>query len=133
MDGIIIEQAKEIANALANYFANIGKTLSNKLPKPKQSIKTYLNKIPTCPTSMYLTPTNNIEIDQIIRRMQNKKSSGYDNISNQMLKWLRPVITIPLSIIFNKSLEQGVFPDSMKIAEIVPLHKGGDETQCNNY
>ena len=25
------------------------------------------------------------------------------------------------------------FPNSMKIAEIVPLHKGGDETQCNNY
>ena len=133
MDGIIIEQSKEIANALANYFANIGKTLSNNLPKAQNSIKTYLDKIPRCPVSMYLSPTCSTEIDQIIRSMQNKKSSGYDNISNQMLKWLRPVITKPLSIIFNKSLEHGVFPNSMKIAEIVPLHKRGDETQCNNY
>ena len=133
VDGIIVEQSKEIANALANYFANIGKTLSNKLPKAKNSIKSYLNKIPNCPNSMYLTPTSALEIDQIIRNMQNKKRSRYDNISNQMLKWLRPVITRPLSIIFNMSLEHGIFPNSMKIAEIVPLHKGGDETQCNNY
>ena len=133
MDGIIVEQSKEIANSLANHFANIGKTLSDKLPQPKNSINSYINKIPTCPSSMYLNPTCSLEIDDIIRNMQNKKSSGYDNISNQMLKWLRPVITRPLSLIFNMSLEQGIFPNNMKIAEIVPLHKGGDESQCNNY
>ena len=133
MDGIIVEQSKEIANSLANHFPNIGKTLSDKLPQPKNSINSYINKIPTCPSSMYLNPTCSLEIDDIIRNMQNKKSSGYDNISNQMLKWLRPVITRPLSIIFNMSLEQGIFPNNMKIAEIVPLHKGGDESQCNNY
>ena len=133
MDGIIVEQSKEIANSLANHFANIGKTLSDKLPQPKNSINSYINKIPTCPSSMYLNPTCPLEIDDIIRNMQNKKSSGYDNISNQMLKWLRPVITRPLSLIFNMSLEQGIFPNNMKIAEIVPLHKGGDESQCNNY
>ena len=133
MDGIIVEQSKEIANSLANHFANIGKTLSDKLPQPKNSINSYINKIPTCPSSMYLNPTCSLEIDDIIRNMQNQKSSGYDNISNQMLKWLLPVITRPLSIIFNMSLEQGIFPNNMKIAEIVPLHKGGDESQCNNY
>ena len=129
MDGIIVEQSKEIANALADHFASIGKTLSDKLPQPKNLINSYINKIPTCPNSMYLKPTCPLEIDQIIRNMQNKKSSGYDNISNQMLKWLRPVIIQPLSIIFNMSMEQGIFPNNMKIAEIVPIHKGGDESQ----
>ena len=133
VDGIIVEQSKEIANALADHFANIGKTLSDKLPQPKNLINRYINKIPTCPNSMYLNPTCPLEIDQIIKNMQNKKSSGYDNISNQMLKWLRPVIIQPLSIIFNMSMEQGIFPNNMKIAEIVPIHKGGDESQCNNY
>ena len=133
VDGISVEQSKEIANVLASHFASIGKKLSDKLPQSKYSINTYLNKIPTCPNSMYLNPTCTLEIDQVIRSMQNKKSSGYDNISNLMLKWLHPVITRPLSIIFNMSLEQGIFPNNMKIAEIVPLHKGGDETQCNNY
>ena len=84
VDGISVEQSKEIANALANHFASIGKTLSDKLPQPKNSINTYLIKIPTCPSSMFLNPTCSLEIDQVIRSMQSKKSSGYDNISNQM-------------------------------------------------
>ena len=129
----MIEKPKEIANALVSYFASIGSKLSDKLPNPKNNIKSYLNKIPSCPSSMYMTPTDANEIDNIISKMLNKKSSGYDNISNQMLKWLRPVIVIPLSIIFNQSMEQVTFPNSMKIAEIIPLHKGGDETLCNNY
>ena len=82
---------------------------------------------------MYATPTTPNEIDTIIRKLASKQSSGYDNISNQMLKWLHPVITLPLCIILNKSLQEGHFQNRMKMAEIVPLHKGGDESLCNNY
>ena len=82
---------------------------------------------------MYTTPTTPTEIDTIIKKLASKQSSGYDNISNQMLKWLHPVITLPLCIIFNKSLQEGHFPNKMKLAEIVPLYKGGDESLSNNY
>ena len=133
IEGIIVERPKEIANALADYFAQIGSNLYSKLPSSKQPLKHYLNKIPTCPNTMFVTATTPLEINNIIIKLENKHSSGYDNISNHMLKWLRPVITEPLSIIFNLSIKQGIFPDCMKIAEIVPLHKGGDESLCNNY
>ena len=130
---IVHERPKAIANELANYFANIGGKLSNTLPKSKHNITTYLNKIPMCPNTMYATPTTPTEIDKIIRKLANKNSSGYDQISNQMLKWLRPVITIPLCIIYNKSIQEGCFPEKMKLAEVVPLYKGGDESISNNY
>ena len=133
IDGILIERPKEISNALADYFANIGNKLSNKLQPPKHSLESYINKIPTCPSTMFASPTTPIEINNLINSLSNKHSSGYDNISNHMLKWLRPVISVPLSIIFNQSIKHGVFPDLMKVAEIVPLHKGGDEFLCNNY
>ena len=133
VDGILIEKPKEISNALANYFASIGGNLSNNLPPSKHSLRHYLNKIPTCPATMFATPTNPIEINNLIISLVNKHSSGHDNISNHMLKWLHPVITEPLSTIFNLSIKHGIFPDYMKIAEIVPLHKGGDESLCNNY
>ena len=82
---------------------------------------------------MFASPTTPIEISNLINSLGNKHSSGYDNISNHMLKWLRPVISEPLSIIFNQSIKHGIFPDLMKVAEIVPLHNGGDESLCNNY
>ena len=133
VDGILIERPKEISNALAEYFASIGNNLSNKLQPSKHSLRYYINKIPSCPSTMFASPTTPTEISNLLNSLVNKHSSGYDNISNHMLKWLRPVISEPLSIIFNQSINQGVFPDLMKIAEIVPLHKGGDESLCNNY
>ena len=133
VDEILIERPKEISNALADYFASIGNDLSNKLEPSKHSLKYYINKIPTCPSTMFASPTTPTEINNLIDSLGNKHSSGYDNISNHMLKWLRPVISEPLSIIFNQSIKHGVFPDLMKVAEIVPLHKGGDESLCNNY
>ena len=70
---------------------------------------------------MYFTPTNEIEISKIINQLPNKKSYGYEKISNCLLKELCPVITGPLSIAFNKSQENGVFPTLMKDADTVPL------------
>ena len=52
-----------------------------------------------------------------------KNSSGYDNISNKLLKKLLPSLIEPLTIIFNKSLTEGVFPEAMKRADVVPLYK----------
>ena len=50
----------------------------------------------------------------------NKKTYGYDKINNCLLKELHPVIISSLNIAFNKSLEEGVFPYSMKNADTVP-------------
>ena len=96
MNGIVHEHPKEIANEMAHYFANVGEKLAKALPKPKRTTNTYLSKIPMCPKSIYVTPTTPTEIDNIIRNLASKQSSGYDSISNRILKWLSPVITLPL-------------------------------------
>ena len=82
---------------------------------------------------MYFTPTNEFEINKIIKQLPNKKSYGYDKISNCLLKELRQVIIGSLSIVFNKSLEDGVFPVCMKDADTVPLFKSKCRQGCNNY
>ena len=38
-----------------------------------------------------------------------------------------------LTYIMNMSLQMGVFPNEWKIAKVVPLHKGGDLNDVNNY
>ena len=42
-------------------------------------------------------------------------------------------ISNPLQIIFNQSIYQGVFPDKMKLAEIVPLYKGKEYDLVVDY
>ena len=42
-------------------------------------------------------------------------------------------ISSPLTVIFNQSITDGIFPDQMKIAEILPLYKGKESDQLVNY
>ena len=65
--------------------------------------------------------------------MKQKKSSSYDKINNILLRELSDTLLFPLEIIFNQSLSQGIFPDIMKLAEVVPLYKMGNPHQTKNY
>ena len=43
------------------------------------------------------------------------------------------MIVIPLCYIINISFSTGVFPNILKIAKVIPLHKGGSSLELNNY
>ena len=42
-------------------------------------------------------------------------------------------MSTPLSFIINRSFEQGVFPESLKTAQVTPVHKKEDTLTINNY
>ena len=83
--------------------------------------------------SLFLVPTTQAEIIKLIGSLLNKNSSGFDSINNKLLKSIKDEIAKPLEIIFNQSLNTGVFLDKMKMAEVVPLHKSKSRTEPNNY
>ena len=58
---------------------------------------------------------------------------GPFSIPNRILKEFNKLSSIPLSEIFNLSLESGIFPQKMKIARVIPIFMKGDNQDCNNY
>ena len=50
-----------------------------------------------------------------------------------MIKKLQDCIVYPMFVIVNKSLNEGVFPDMMKLAEIFPLYKSKEHDKIVNY
>lgn len=60
-------------------------------------------------------------------------SCGQDGMCNSLIKLVIKEISDPLTHIFNSSFETGIFPDQMKIAKVIPIHKGGDKTLMGNY
>ena len=122
-----------ISNKFGEYFSQLGSKFANKIKKPKYGIDTYLKVISRNCNSIFVTPTSVCEIVKLISALPNKKSSGYDNIDNILLKKIETEISPMLVKIFNQSLSNGVFPELMKLAEVVPLFKSNDNTLTENY
>ena len=89
--------------------------------------------IPHNLNSLVLRQTTEKEIETLISQLPNKSSSGHDHISNKLLKGIGEAISYPLMIIFNQSITQGIFPDIMKLADVIPLYKGKDRDEVINY
>ena len=125
--------SKAIANEMAEYFATVGKKFANNIPSPNTSVHDYNKRIMYSEKSLFMSPTNKYEILTIVKNLTNKSSSGCDDISNSILKKIIDNIVEPLVIIFNKSLSTGIFPEAMKLADVVPLHKGKSKEYVTNY
>ena len=84
------------------------------------------------PKTMFINPTNKYEIQQIIHNMK-LKNGGVDKINARTLKVISPHITESLAGILNKCIETWTWPDSLKAAEIIPIHKSGSKNKMENY
>ena len=133
VEGVKKYSSTQISNEFANYYATLGQNLSNNLENSNNSIDHYLAKIKRNTKSIFFTPCTISEISKIIKKLKPKSSSGYDNISNKILKELESSLLVPLEIIINQSLSSGIFPASMKHADVIPLFKGGDNHLMSNY
>ena len=61
------------------------------------------------------------------------KSFGYDDISFNVVRNCFGPLLKTLMHVFNLSLEKGIFPDDLKIAQVTPVFKAGDESEMGNY
>ena len=120
---------KNICNAFNEHFAGAGKrvqeTVKNNREVDDETVK-ISNKL-------RFKKVTEGRICKLVQQLKDKTSSGLDSISNVLLKRLVSVIKLPLCIIFNKSLFSGVFPDLMKVAKVLPLYKGGEQSIPDNY
>ena len=73
------------------------------------------------------------KIKEILLNIDTNKSSGPDEISGTVLKNCAHTLALPLSILFNLSFSLGQLPPDWKLANVVPIHKKGDNCDVNNY
>ena len=73
------------------------------------------------------------EIKKSIMSMKNSKAPGKDGIVSECFKMSMEFIIPKLSILFNKILYLGKFPNQWGLALICPLHKKGSPNVPSNY
>ena len=72
------------------------------------------------------------ELNEALQTLKTKKSSGYDEISPDVIERISPSVFEPLRYIFNLSIEKGIFPDKLQIAKVTTLFKKGNNVLMDN-
>lgn len=117
----------EICELFAQCFSSIYQT-NNASSSSKVATETAITS--NFIDNIVFTPD---EIKLALIRLDTRKGAGSDCISPLFAVKCADVLAWPLSLIFNKSLNLGVFPSHWKEARIVPVYKSGDKSNIENF
>ena len=131
IDGKLITDQKMVVDKMNHYFINVADNLAKKIPKPNTKYQDFL-KNPNI-HSMYLTEIGPHEIEEIIQHLGSNKAGDIYNNNTNLVKLGGSVLTQIMTLLFNKSFDQGVFPSALKVSKIVPIHKGDSLFELSNY
>ena len=83
--------------------------------------------------SFYLQPITTDDILNEIKRLKHNKSPGHDFIGSKVVKLCPEIFAMNLAKIYNWGIENGKYPDDLKIAKVIALYKKGVKFDPNNY
>ena len=89
--------------------------------------------VPICNNTFFLFPISRYDVLSFIDNLKNSNATGYDGISNNLLKKCKFVLCEVLCFLINLSTEHAAFPECLKLATVIPLFKKGDANQYGNY
>ena len=79
------------------------------------------------------SPVDENFVGKRISKIKVTKATGIDGISPKLLHFAKPVIVKPLTDIVNLSIASLTFPDSLKEAQVAPIHKKNSVLDKANY
>ena len=105
--------------------------MSAKIENKNSSHQDYLknpNKSKFC-----LKETTPDEVIKVIDKLDSKKSADFYNISPEIVKVSNQIVADSLALLFNKCIKEGRFPNALKLAKVIPIHKGDSVLTVSNY
>ena len=101
------------------------------MPPTRKSFNDYLTN--PVHTNFEFKVVTEKTVKEIIENLKPKTSCGVDRLSNKFPNFLKDEIAKPLTMIINQSLQTGIFPDKLKLAKVLPIHKKNDDNILDNY
>ena len=124
-----------VAECLNDFFINVAKDIGNVTVVDKNHpsiIEINKKKKKDIPNLEFKEISDEFVHNQI-NKTNVKKATGRDGISAKLLKLAKPVIAKPITKMINKTITNSVFPDQLKIAQVVALHKKNNALDKSNY
>ncbi len=125
---------REVAQEFEIFFKNIPiETTKDLESSPALSISLLKRNIKECRSDFQFQYTNPQSVIKAFKDIKVKSTEDLWGMSVAVCRAFIEAIAPHLALIYNRSVDQGVFPNLMKHSKVVPLFKSGDDTDPNNY
>ena len=131
VEGHIISDPKIIANKFNTHFAKAAESIAKSIPKTDSTFEQFLPDYTS--DGFKFRKINYSHIEDIVDKLESKKSIDIEGNCSFIVKKVAKLISLPLAHIVNLSLNEGSFPDNLKISRICPIFKSGDRLSMDNY
>ena len=132
INGTGITEGKEIAERFCDFYCKVGPELAKKIGHEKErSYKDYMGA--PVEDSLFWRPSTPGEVEEICKALDGRKGMGWDAVSPRVIKAVARELSGPLSRLFNCCMREGYYPESFKVARVVPVFKSEDPIQFSNY
>ena len=128
----IVSNPQEIAVLFNEFFTSISTAIVNEInPSDRPPDDLINDDIPLF--SLADSPVTGTEIIDATMLLQPKKTADLMGISVWLIQKIIVNISVPLKHIFCKSFADGIVPQQLKIAKVVPVFKSGKKELMDNY
>ena len=129
----VISCPMKMAEMLANQYSSVFST-----PKEPLEERTYLfpgedHDVQAAHGSIMDIEFTREDLEEAINEIRPSAAAGPDRFPAILLKMCRKTLSLPLHIIWRRSLDTGVVPHLLKTANIIPIHKGNSRSLAKNY
>ena len=129
----LVLNAPIIILPLINWKSQLGPQLAFKIPHSPIHFSQYLPKDSSLSSSFAFTIVFPCEVEAEINSLPPTKALGLYFCPVRILKDACQVLSKPLVILRNKSVQSGIYPSKLKHAKIIPVFKNEDESHPSNY
>ena len=136
VDGSAIDSRKSIGNELNQHFTTLIDKLIGQNENERQNftiLENFVNAKLLPGIDYNIPPISHAFVFKFLSSLKSSKAAGLDGISAKYLKMFAPYITDSIVKLCNVSIAERQFPDSWKIARVIPLFKKGSDADVNNY
>ena len=117
-----------LVNYINRYFASAALTVTRGLIPPL----VYPFSTPPVLNTCFFIPTTPTEVGRVIMNLKNKGSKVHD-VPSVLIKENKDIFSVQLSICYNNSLDESIYPDVLKVGRITPAYKSGTKDAIDNY
>lgn len=119
-DGLLISNSKDMSNKFNEYFTNVADNITNNLNPSDRDCSYYLTE---SNSNFLFEQINSYDLVKIVSGLESKASQDMFGLSNNLIKKVIDNIALPLTHIFNLSLQSGIIPNELKMAKVIPIFK----------